>query len=273
MGTKALNMDVDVDKIRIGSVRLFVGEVATVFDSAEAFDVDTPPTGWRDLGATAEDTVLEATKEIFKLKTGQLRTTKYEAVIGMEGRLTATLEEFDAEAVADAMGSARPFNVLRAAPTGSGIQTVTNAKTIILAAGQGSNFAVGDRVAVALAASLATTNNVGKIETINTDTITLEANLRTLPTDAMKVQKVNSRKNAIGTTVIQKWTLLAVHDLVGGAQYVYHFPEVSAIESGFRPALHEGRENVKIPIVFGAYGVIDTDFGDTVVAAQYEFEA
>lgn len=272
MGTKALNMTVDTSKIRIGSVRLFIGDVGTVFDSSAAFNVDTPPTGWRDMGATAEDTALEATKEIFSLKTGQLRTTKYQAVIGMEGKLSATLHEFDVDKVADAMGSARPFNVLRAAPTASTIDAVTSASEIDLDTGMGSNFTVGDKVVVAAADALTTSPNVAIIEEIDGDTLTFASALPALPSAADLVQKVNARKNAIGTTTVAKKALLAVHDLVGGAQYVYHFPTVSAIESGFKPNLAEGRENVKLPIAFAAYGVADQDFNDTVVALQYEFE-
>jgi hypothetical protein len=271
-GVKALNMTVDVSKIRIGSVRLFIGEVGTAFDSAAAFNVDTPPTGWRDLGATGEDTALEATKEVFSLKTGQLNTTKFQAVIGMEGKMTATLHEFDADKVADAMGAARPFNVLRGAPTADSIQTVTSASEITLATGKGADFAVGDKVVVAAAGSLTSSPNVAIISDIDGDALTFVAALPTLPLVSDVVQKVTARKNAIGTTTITKKALLAVHDLVGGAQYVYHFPTVSAIESGFKPNFAAGRENVKLPIAFSAYGVTDADFNDTVVALQYEFE-
>ena len=272
MGVKALNMTVDVSKVRIGSVRLFTAEVGVPFASTAKFDVDSPPTGWVDLGATGEDTALEATKEVFSLKTGQLNTTKYQAVIGMEGKMTATLHEFDADKVADAMGAARPFNVLRPTPTASAIDTVTSASEIALEAGQGANFAVGDKVVVAPAASVTTSPNVAIIEAIETDTLTFTAALPSLPADTDVVQKVYARKNAIGTTTITKKALLAVHDLVGGAQYVYHFPTASAIESGFKPNFAGGRENVKLPIAFAAYGVTDTDFDDTVVALQYEFE-
>lgn len=273
MGVKALNMTVDVSKIRIGSVRLFIGPEGKTFDSTAKFDVDNPPTGWVDLGATTEETALEATKEVFSLKTGQLNTTKFQAVIGMEGRMTATLHEFDAEKVADAMGAARPFNILRVTPTASPIETATSATELAVATGQGANFTVGDRVVVALAANLTSSPTIATILTVVDDTLTFTAALPTMPTTAMVVQKVTARKNAIGTTVIAKKALLAVHDLVGGAQYVYHFPTVSAIESGFRPNFAGSRENVKLPVAFAAYGVTDADFNDTVVALQYEFEA
>ena len=274
-GTKAIGMAVDVRKVRIGSVRLFVAPVGTLYSpTGGLFNVDSPQQGWRDLGATAEDTTLEATKAVFSLKTGMLKTVKYQAVVGMDGKITANLQEFDANVVADCMGSAGTFNVLAASPTGAAVAPSGSftATSFNLASGGGAQFAIGERIVVDLAANLTSSRNVSWITGLVGDAVTLTVPLTTVPTSAMVVRKVMARKNAMGTTVITKVALLAVHDFVGGTQYVYHFPEVSAIESGYRPALQEGKENVKLPISFAAYGVADADYNDTVCGLIYEIE-
>src|SRR3990172_310593 len=107
----------EASKVRVGFVRIFVGDVGTTYDKTAKFDTVTPPTGWRDLGATGDDTEVNATKEIFSLKTGLLRTIKFQAVTGLEGKLTAKLIEYDAVGIYQGLGAALPFNVLRASPT------------------------------------------------------------------------------------------------------------------------------------------------------------
>jgi hypothetical protein len=274
-GTKAIGMAVDVRKVRIGSVRLFVAPIGTAYSpTGGLFNVDAPQAGWRDLGATMEDTTLEATKNVFSLKTGMLKTTKYQAVIGMDGKITANLQEFNADVVADCMGSAQPFNVLAASPTGAALAPTGSftTTTFTMATGGGAQFAIGERVVVDALASLTASRNVSWISDIAGEVITVSPALSVAPTPGQYMRKVMARKNAMGTTVITKVALLAVHDFVGGTQYVYHFPEVCAIESGFRPALQEGKENVKLPITFAAYGVTDADFADTVCGLIYEIE-
>jgi len=106
--TKSYTQDIQSQNaIRIGSVRLFLAPLPpTVAAYNEArFDTSAPPTGWIDLGATNEATVVEATKEIFSLKTGVLKTIKFQAVIGLEGSLSAELLEYNAAALVEAIGA------------------------------------------------------------------------------------------------------------------------------------------------------------------------
>jgi len=263
----------DQKKVRIGFVRLFVSAVGTAYDKTAKFDTETPPTGWRDLGATGDDTTVEATKEVFNLQTGVLRTVKFQAVIGLSGRLTANLHEYDAAGVYQALGAALPFNSLRAAPTASGIASVADKTQFTLASGQGANFAVGDRVVVDLSANLTRSLNTSAISVIAADVITVSPALYVLPTTSMLVQKVLARKNAAGTTELPHFAVLAVHDMaVGAGQVAYHFPEVAFGAAGFRPDFAGGRENVKLALEATAFGVTDADFADTVVFTIHDFD-
>lgn len=274
MGVAALEGRLrDPKKIRIGFVRLFIGDVGTAFDKTVKFDVDAPPTGWKDLGATGDDTTVEATKEVFSLKTGLLRTTKFQAVIGLEGRINAILHEFDAYGINEALAGSTPFNILRTVPTASAISSVASKTAFTLASGQGANFAIGDRVVVDTLALHVSSINTSVVKTIAGDVITVDPALYVLPTTSMHVQKVLSRKLGAGTTLVPHRALLAVHDFgLGAGQICYHFPEVTAAESGFRPDFAGGRENVKLPLIFSAFGVTDADINDTVVFTIHDFD-
>lgn len=261
-------------KIRIGFVRLFVGDVGTSYDKTVAFDTSTPTTGWRDLGATTDETAVEATKEVFNLQTGVLRTVKFQGVIGLAGRMTANLHEYDAVGVYQALGAALPFNVLAPSPTGSGIASVTSKTSFTLASGQGASYAVGDRIVVDLAANHTRSLNTSVIKSIATDAIVVDPALYVLPTTSMTVRIVLSRKNAAGTTDLPHFAMLAVHDFgFGGGQVCYHFPEVAFAAAGFRPNFAGGRENVKLALEATAFGVTDSDFSDTVVFTIHDFDA
>jgi len=107
--TKSYTQDIQSQNaVRIGSVRLFVAPFgptgAPVWDETK-FNTASPPTGWTDLGACNENTVVEATKEIFSLKTGVLKTIKFQAVIGLEGSLSAELLEVNADSIVEALGA------------------------------------------------------------------------------------------------------------------------------------------------------------------------
>jgi len=187
--------------IRIGSVRLFVAPLPTAGGPTYAetkFITATPPTGWVDLGAMGEDTVVEATREVFSLKLGVLKVTKFQAVIGLEGRVSGNLHEFSGANIEEVIGG----------PAGL---VVTGGK-----------------------------------------------------------------KYAVGTSVIRRRQVLAVHDTIAGdasnPQIVYHFPEASALSSPFRPNIGNDRENIRLPIQFDAYGVPDTAFADTIVFLVYDFD-
>lgn len=112
--TKSYTQDIQSQNaIRIGSVRLFIAPLPpTVAAYNETkFNTATPPSGWLDLGATNENTVVEATKEVFSLKTGVLKTTKFQAVIGLEGSISAELLEYNAAALVEAIGAQDAFTI------------------------------------------------------------------------------------------------------------------------------------------------------------------
>lgn len=267
----------DERRVRIGFTRIFTAQRPSdggpTFDQTIKFDTDAPPTGFRDLGATGDDTSIEATKEVFSLRTGILRTRKFQAVIGLEGTINAILHEYDAVAINDALAGDDPFNILRPSPVASGIASVTSKSAFDLAVGEGANFVVGDRIAVAASGALLRTINTTRIQTLVTDAVTLEPALFFLPLVTDLVQKVDSRKLAVGTSLIPRLQLVMVHDFaLGAGQIVYHFPDVTAAESGFRPDFAGGRENVKLPLIFAAFGVTDPDFGDTVVFTVHDFD-
>ncbi len=274
MASTALGGDLrEKRKVRIGFVRLFVAAVGTAYDKTAKFDTAVPPTGWRDLGATGDDTAVEATKEVFNLKIGVLRTVKFQAVIGLDGKLTANLHEYSSDGIYQALGAALPFNVLAASPTGVAVASVSSATQFSVAAGQGVNFAVGDRIVVDTLANHTRSLNTSVITAIATDLITVSPAFFTVPTTAMHVRKVQSRKNAAGTTELPHFTLLAIHDFaVGGGQIAYHFPEVAFGAAGFKADFKGGKENVMLALEATAFGVTDADFSDTVVFTIHDFE-
>jgi len=263
----------EASKVRVGFVRIFVGDVGTTYDKTAKFDTVTPPTGWRDLGATGDDTEVNATKEIFSLKTGLLRTIKFQAVTGLEGKLTAKLIEYDAVGIYQALGAALPFNVLRASPTACPVLSAASKSVFTLGGGHGSDLAVADRIAVDTAALLTRTLNTSVITTIATDTITVDPPLFVQPTALMFAQKAQSRKLAAGSTQLPRFAMLAVHDFANDAgQVCYHFPNCDFASAGFKPDFAGGKENVKVALEATAYGVTDADINDTVVFTIHDFD-
>jgi hypothetical protein len=263
-------------KVRIGFMRLFVeADLTVTLDKKNKFDTSIPPTGahWRDLGATGDDTAIDGSKEHFSLKTGVLRTTKFQAVIGMDCKLTGHLHEYSHANVYTALGQTLPVNILDDSPANDSVVSAASNSEFTLDTGLGSGYTVGDRVVVDLTADCDRSLNTARVTKIASNTLTVSPALFVLPTSSMVCNKVHSVKNVVGSVELPHFQLVAVHDFaVGGGQIVYHFPEVAFGMDGFKPDFAGGKENVKLPISATAFGVTDDDVNDTIVMASYDFD-
>lgn len=131
--TKSYTQDIQSQNaIRIGSVRLFIAALPPTGAAynEQRFNTATPPSGWTDLGATNENTVVEATKEVFSLKTGVLKTIKFQAVIGLEGSLSAELLEYNAAALVEAIGAMDSFTITGGKKIAVGTSAIRNRQLV-----------------------------------------------------------------------------------------------------------------------------------------------
>ncbi len=238
----------------------------TLFDPARQgrFDTNAPPAGWFDLGW------IDQFKRSPAGRIGQIRSGYRGAVRAQyRGEIGSSVEfefrEWGKLQMALATGTTH-FNILKAAsgaaeqplggsPTAAvALGSGSTASSIVLAAGGGAGFAVGQTVAVDVdfagqtgyvgsgiqasyvaAGAVSDVNfirrvtfNVGVIKQITTDTLTLEqALLGGAPVATAKVQAVTGFASREGSSFLPAWSAVFVVDTADGAQLYYYYPQLS----------------------------------------------
>lgn len=273
MASKALRGDSDLTQIKLGAGRIYQGQTSSVvFDGTLKFDTITPPANWRDLGVIMQDVTLNLAATEFAFKTGLPSTRKKTFITGRDGTIQGTFAEFNALINQITMGLLAPINKLGASgPFTVAASPAPTSSTFTLDATTG--LAVGDEVVVeAVAGSLAASNNRGIIKSITGLDIVVENPLYLTPASTWKVREVVSTKLVFGGGDVKTYPLLFVVDLLGGKQVTYFFPSVSS-QGNHNPNFGGGTENMRNQIQFEAYGVLDTDINDMILAACFVFEA
>jgi len=266
-----LKGNVELKQIKLGAGRLFIGQTSSVtFDGTTKFNTESPASNWKDLGNIANEATLNMTVDMFTLKNGIPSLAKKRFIIGRDGELTVTSNEFSSYVNRLALGLAAPVNKL------TGVEKVVagspSPTASIFTLDAVTGLAVGDEIAVAATTGdLASTDNKGLIQAIDTLQITLTAPLYAAPSAGWKVQENRSTKLWFGGGVLPTYPLLYVIDLLENKQVVYYFGRVS-IKPDYSIDNGRGVENAKLSLVFQTYGVNDTDANASCLCVIYTFE-
>jgi hypothetical protein len=290
----------------------------TLFDPARQgrFDTNAPPAGWYDLGW------IDQFRRSPAGRIGQIRSGYRGAVRAQyRGEIGSSVEfefrEWGKLQMALAGGTTH-FNILKAdagspeQPVGGtpaaavALEAGSTATSLVLAAGGGAQFAVGEILAVDVdyegqagyvgsgiqasfvpATAVSDTDyirrvtfNVGVISAINGDTLTLEQPLLGgAPVAEAKVQAVTGFASREGSSFVQSWSAIFVVDTADGAQLYYFYPQLSI--SGERDDATFDIENAGAADVrgyalraeFNALAFEDPVDGETVVCYRGFFPA
>jgi hypothetical protein len=295
-----------------------VDPAPTLFDPARQgrFDTNAPPTGWVDLGW------IDQFKRSPAGRIGQIRSGYRGAVRAQyRGEIGSSVEfefrEWGKLQMALATGTTH-FNILKSAagtpeqPLGGApdsavaLDAGSTVTSLVLAAGGGTQFVVGDFVAVDLdytgqsgyigsgvqATFLSpgtvtdvdyirrVTFNVGVVKTKVGDTLTLEQPLLGgAPPAGAKVQVVTGFASREGSSFIQSWSAVFVVDTADGAQLYYYYPQLSIgseREDGTFEVQNAGTAELRgnsLRAEFNALAYEDPVDGETVVCYRGFFPA
>ena len=290
----------------------------TIFDPARQgrFNTNAPPAGWYDLGWIDQFRRSPAGR-IGQIRSGYRGAVRaqYRGEIGSS--VEFEFREWGKLQMALATGTTH-FNILKAAagtpqqPLGGtpaaavALGGGSTASSILLTTGGGAQFQVGDFIAVdvdysgqagylgsgiqatfALAGSVTdpdyirrVTLNVGVIQAINADTLTLEQPLLGgAPPAGAKAQVVTGFASREGSSFIQAWSAVFVVDTADGAQLYYYYPQLSVAserEEATFEVENAGTADVRghaLRAEFNALAFEDPVDGETVVCYRGFFPA
>lgn len=272
MGSAGLKGNVELSQIKLGAGRVFQGLTPTVlFDGTAKFNTEAPAANWRDLGNVSNNASLNMVTDMFTLKNGIPSLAKKRFIIGRDGTLEITLNEFGAYVNQVALALAAPVNKLDATARTVSASPTPTASVFTLSSVAG--LAAGDEiVSETVAGNLPSSNNRGIIDNIVGSQVTLEQPLFTAPISADTVKKVISTKLWFGGAALPTYPLLYVIDLTEGKQIVYYFPRTS-VKGDYNPDTGNGTENMKLKLTFETYSANDTDAGTAILCAVYLFES
>jgi len=290
----------------------------TVFDPARQgrFDTNAPPSGWYDLGWIDQFRRSPAGR-IGQIRSGYRGAVRaqYRGEIGSS--LELEFREWGKLQMALATGTTH-FNILKATagtpeqPVGGtpaaavALDVGSTASSIVLTTGGGAQFQVGDFIAVDVdytgqsgyvgsgvqatfiqAGSVTdvdyirrVTLNVGVVQAINVDTLTLEQPLLGgVPAANAKAQVVTGFANREGSSFLQAWSALFVVDTADGAQLYYYYPQLSVAserEDTTFDVANAGAADIRghaLHAEFNALAFEDPVDGETVVCYRGFFPA
>lgn len=290
----------------------------TIFDPARQgrFDTNVPPAGWYDLGWIDQFRRSPAGR-IGQIRSGYRGAVRaqYRGEIGSS--VEFEFREWGKLQMALATGTTH-FNILKAAPgtpqqplggtpaAAVALGAGSTASSIVLTTGGGAQFQVGDFIAVDVdytgqagylgsgiqatfvpAGSVTdpdyirrVTFNVGVIQAINTDTLTLEQPLLGgAPAAGAKAQAITGFASREGSSFIQSWSAVFVVDTADGAQLYYYYPQLSVAserEEATFEVENAGTADIRghaLRAEFNALAFEDPVDGETVVCYRGFFPA
>lgn len=290
----------------------------TIFDPARQgrFDTNIPPSGWHDLG-WIEQLRRSPAGRIGQIRSGYRGAIRaqYRGEIGSS--IEFEFREWGKLQMALATGTTH-FNILKASagtaqqPLGGSPDSAvalgsgSTASSIVLTTGAGAQFQAGQFVAVDVdysgqsgyigsgiqatfvpAGSVTdvdyvrrVTFNVGVIQTIVGDTLTLEQPLLGgAPAANAKAQAVTGFASREGSSFIPSWSAVFVVDTIDGAQLYYYYPQLSVSnerEDSTFDIENAGTPDVKghaLHVEFNALAFEDPVDGETIVCYRGFFPA
>lgn len=253
-----LNPTVEAE-VSIAIERLLVADYPQSWTPARVSLAPTSlPTGFHDLGAVVEDTPsLRVTRNKFQLFTGIPSVLRYEATIGLEGTLAATLHSYSWRKLQLALGN---FTYTCSAVTSDTVSSVGGRDEVTLSAT--TALTVGDLVLVAVSTTAMDDIDCPEavISSIGTDGATLHFSptLPSTPSAGDLVGTYSYVRMAIGTAKQREFAILGVSDFIDGAQVVHQVHRAVAADEvlqEIRPA-----QNQRIPLTFNLKGIASSDY-------------
>jgi hypothetical protein len=236
-------------------------------------DFDSPPTGFKPLGAVAEDTPnMVYSREKFQLQTGIPKVTQFEAIMSMEGRFECSLHSNSWRKVQYALGN---YTAAASATVVATVSSVVNTSTYVVTSGE-SLTAYRQYIFGETAANF---DDADGVETIVTSVSTTGSNavinvkpapLKTVAAN-WAIGAYDYVRQVFGSSQINYYKILGVADFIDGVQVVHQLMKVSPADEfseQFRPD-----DNGKIPLTFNALGVQTTinSCTELIVGDRYYF--
>lgn len=231
--------------VRIGVVDVFTAPEGTPVEDETAWT-------WEGVIEAGSETYAFPT-EMFELKTGHPNTTKVQAVIGREGTIGFTFEEYTARAVDLAAGGAPmtkeyatttpPADTVAAAPAPTAAQFALTTGHAAVASGQ--------RIEVETPNGLEDTY----IEAYDaaTATVTVKPALSAAPLTGNDVKWIKQYVKPIGGFDVPKRALKTVFTDRNLEEAVIYVPCVAST-GNYQPNFADARSNAKVPVELRAYG-------------------
>ena len=95
------------EEVSLAIERLLIANSTNTYnpETDGKIDIDTPPTGFTDVGAVVEDSpTLTVTREKYQLRLGLPRALQYEQIIGVDGEFAVVVWAKSNDVVAQALG-------------------------------------------------------------------------------------------------------------------------------------------------------------------------
>ena len=260
-------------EVSLAIEHLLIAPAGTSFSPTRiTYDTTGWPSGFRSLGPVVEDSVaLTLGREKFQLVTGIPKVLQYEAVIAMSGKLEAVLHSNNPRRLAYMSGNVDPTNSI--ATTTSGISSVINHNGLV--ASHVTSLAVGDVVVWATSvATLERSFNEAEISSITGNIVYFSTpGFPALPSTAHFFGKVLAVRQAFGTSLIQRYSIIGVADFIDGVQIVHYIPKASP--GGEQVEKFMASENAKMNMMWDLFGTSSTSFGtagsEQIVAQRWTF--
>lgn len=274
VGSSTKSNEPVVAYISIGIEHLLIAPEGTTWSvssgPAMRISINSPPAGFRHLGAVVEDSVtVKITKTAYELKTGLVQMLRARWVNGVDAMMSARLLSMRGIDVMYALGNGYMTHISgsSAGTDCSTVASVTSKRVITLVGSDVASIIPGNAVVISTVASINKTYNEGIVSSVTIGAgfydITFVHSLDTLPVANERAAKLYSTKVPGGTSVNKYYSLIGVADTADGVQIVHYFPKV--IPSGEWTEEIRRDKATDIPIEFVMVGQEDTDWDSEVV--------
>lgn len=282
---KTYNNPVNKYEVALGIERLLIADYPQAWTPARV-DIDTPPTGFYDLGAVVEDTpVFTYSREYFELETGLPRVTQYRAVQMVEGVMAVSLHSnswkklqyalgnftytgsYSSEAVSDYAPATRKITL-----TGTtSVESITANMMVTLVGTAGSPNDPAAFVTKVTSVTVDNTNDAGEVYVADTLPTAVSSEFQGGAGTVNYQVAPGYSKLVYGGSSIREYALLGVIDFIDGTQVVQYIPKASPnadVTEEYRP-----EQNSRIPLSFKAYGTVSVvgSCDQVTVGERYEF--
>ena len=239
-------------QIRLGVVNLYTAAKDTAVAAAS---------GWTWLGVCeAQSLSFDFPFEVFEYVSGIPKTSKVTAIVGINGTIGATLDEYSAAGMDLAAGGAAMSKTYAATPAATTVAASGSTVNMVKVA-SATGYAVGMRIEVQTASGLEDTY----IDSIaNTTEFTVKPAFAGVPVATTgTVKAIKEYVKPIGGGAITKKAFKAVFTDTNLETATIYCPQVSS-KAGYKPSFGDASANAKIPLELTAHGVEETIDGKTV---------